>query len=72
MLKTFFTINSKGLEFSQKGFNYPCLMRTEPKFEWISHLFSNAHKPIKVGILTHSNLLALFTQRIIEIFQTMF
>ncbi|EJC39400.1 hypothetical protein HPHPP28B_0477 [Helicobacter pylori Hp P-28b] len=27
MLKTFFTINSKGLEFSQKGFNYPCLMR---------------------------------------------
>lgn len=47
-------------------------MRTEPKFEWIWRLFSNAHKPIKVGILTHSNLLALFTQRIIEIFQTMF
>lgn len=47
-------------------------MRTDPRFKRIWGLFSNAHKPIKVGILTHSNLLALFTQRIIEIFQTMF
>ncbi|EMH07641.1 hypothetical protein HMPREF1410_01496 [Helicobacter pylori GAM249T] len=62
MLKTFFAINSKGLEFSQKGFNYSCLMRTEPKFEWISHLFSNAHKLIRISILPFKSFSPLYSK----------